>query len=715
MLPPKTRVLSAWLALVLTGQASLAPASVAPTNLKRLSLEELMELKVVTATQTAADPFTLPFMVRALTAADFSREAPVSLSGALSEVPGVMVQKTANGQQSPYLRGFTGFRTLLLIDGIRLNNSVFRDGPNQYWSTVDPYAVAQLEVVLGPASVLYGSDSIGGTVNVLTVAPELTGPAASGRLYTRIASAERATSVRAEGTARLTDKFGALAGVTLARHGDLEGGAHVGSQPRTAYDEHGGDVKLVGQLQPGVRLVFAHQSFVQNDVWRNHSTIYGQAWEGTVPGTDLRRSLDQTRHLTYVQVQAKELGRWIEDATFSFSRQEQNEEQFRIRSDSRSDRQGITAASLGLFATLHSTSPLGYWTYGGSWYRDNVDSFARRYTAAGALERIDVQGPVADASTYDLAGLFVQNQLTAIGPIDITVRGRYDRAHAALGRTLDPATGGAAPSFSKSWDSLVGSVRATWRHSPEGKALAFAGLSQGFRAPNLSDLSRFDTAASGQIEVPAQMVRPEKFLMQDVGFKLRTRQLELEAAYFYTKIDGMIVRTPTGRLLGGLTEVTKRNSGDGFVEGAELLARLPLGAGFLVSTSGAWMHGNLSLYPGNDLARRIREPVSRLMPLSGRLALRWTAPSQRGWLEASAVSAARQDRLSSADLADRERIPPRGTPGYCAFTLRGGMKLGANTDVTLAVENLTDIDYRIHGSGINEPGRNFIFSGTVRF
>jgi len=86
-------------------------------------------------------------------------------------VPGVMVQKTGHGQGSPYIRGFTGFRTLLMIDGIRLNNAVFRDGPNQYWNTVDPFSIERLEVVKGPSSVLYGSDAIGGTVNVITRGP----------------------------------------------------------------------------------------------------------------------------------------------------------------------------------------------------------------------------------------------------------------------------------------------------------------------------------------------------------------------------------------------------------------------------------------------------------------------------------------------------------------------------------------------------------------
>src|SRR5688572_13172576 len=105
-----------------------------------------------------------PYSANLVTEADAQKRMSRTFPEMIEEATGVSVQKTGPGQGSPFIRGFTGFRNVLLIDGIRLNNSVFREGPNQYWATVDSYMVESLEVVRGPSSVLYGSDAMGGTV-----------------------------------------------------------------------------------------------------------------------------------------------------------------------------------------------------------------------------------------------------------------------------------------------------------------------------------------------------------------------------------------------------------------------------------------------------------------------------------------------------------------------------------------------------------------------
>ncbi|MFI5403929.1 MAG: TonB-dependent receptor, partial [Planctomycetota bacterium] len=129
------------------------------------------EKVVVTATREEQKDIDVPYATAEIDEQTVERRSYRSTPQALRNTPGVMVQETSPGQGSPFLRGFTGFRTLFLIDGIRLNNSTFREGPNQYWATVDPLSVARYDVVMGPSSVLYGSDAIGGTVQAITKTP----------------------------------------------------------------------------------------------------------------------------------------------------------------------------------------------------------------------------------------------------------------------------------------------------------------------------------------------------------------------------------------------------------------------------------------------------------------------------------------------------------------------------------------------------------------
>ncbi|MFM7183091.1 MAG: TonB-dependent receptor plug domain-containing protein [Verrucomicrobiales bacterium] len=126
---------------------------------------------VVTATREMRSILEQPNSVVALDAEKFLETQARTLPEALLETPGILVQRTGPAQGSPFVRGFTGYRNLALIDGIRLNNSVFREGPNQYWGTIDPYGLAGIELVKGQGSVLYGSDAIGGTLNALTLRP----------------------------------------------------------------------------------------------------------------------------------------------------------------------------------------------------------------------------------------------------------------------------------------------------------------------------------------------------------------------------------------------------------------------------------------------------------------------------------------------------------------------------------------------------------------
>ena len=99
-----------------------------------------------------------------------------------------------------------------------------------------------------------------------------------------------------------------------------------------------------------------------------------------------------------------------------------------------------------------------------------------------------------------------------------------------------------------------------------------------------------------------------------------------------------------------------------------------------------------------------------LMTLMGYVQLRYDHPDQRFWAEGEMLVADEQDRLSTRDELDTDRIPPGGTPGYTVLSLRAGTRIGQRGTLSAAIENLLNKDYRLHGSGLNEPGTNLILS-----
>lgn len=668
---------------------------------------------LVTATRIEEPARELPYATAALSRETLEERAPRTLPDALSQESSVMVQKTAVGQGSPFIRGFTGFRTVLLIDGFRLNHAAFRDGPNQYWNTVDAWSLERLEVVKGPTSAQYGSDAVGGTVHARTVAPrfEKGRPVSFGQAQHRFSSAEHSHVSRLEAGAGLSEATAFVVGATWKDFGDLRGGRDTGLQPQTGYDEHALDLKLEHRWRGGARLTLAHQAVQQDDVWRTHATIHGSRWEGTRPGSNLVRVLDQGRELTYARLDADELAGAWRALHLGVAWQRQTEDEFRRRANLRSEEQGFAVATLGTFAHARWETPAGRWVAGAEFYSDRVDSFLREFDPAGVLAAVRVQGPVADDARHDLSGLFVEDRVRLTPRLHAIVGGRlqHTRTHARKvampGRTEAFAIKAETTAF-------AGNVRLIQSIVPRGYWKAFAGASQGVRAPNLSDLTRFDIAEAGQIETPVAALDPERFLTFEGGMRAASARAQAEVVYYHTTIDQLIVRTPTGAKVAGLDEVTKRNSGRGYIHGVELDTRAAITDALSLRGVMSWMEGRLESYP-TAAPVLVEEPVSRLMPLTAIGAARW----QRGawWATATVTHALKADRLAAQDRVDTERIPIGGTPGYTVGSVRVGWHFADHLLLTAALENVTNEDYRIHGSGLNEPGRNLVLTTRLRF
>ena len=695
---------------------TLLLATTAHTAYPQEQESEIQELGAlfITPSRTPETDFEAPYHLERIDSVKLVERAARTVPEIFEFTPGVVVQKTAHGQGSPYIRGVTAYHNLFLIDGIRLNNAAFRSGPNQYWGTIDAQGLSAVELVKSQGSVLFGSDSVGGTVQAFTHNPIYAneGSHSAGRSYTRYATAENSFIQRGEYSQSEAGKYGLIIGGTYKDFGDIDA-ADLGELPFTGYDEQDMDAKLEWFLNPDTKLTVFHQQVNIDDAWRVHKTIHSQSWAGTSVGNELARILDQDRALTYIQLEGISSSHWFERYKLSISHHRHQEERFRERTGNRLDLQGFELNSYGAWAQLEKSFGNTDMIYGASYYQDKVDSYKHSLNTDRTISSTAIQGPVGDDGTYHLASLFFNNATALSDRLSFDWGARYTHAEADIEKVQDPETGNQI-SIQDDWDRLVGSGRISYQLDEAGQFRLFGGLSQAFRTPGFSDLSRLDSNRSNEIETPSPNLKPEKYLTSEIGIKVNNEKYSGSLSYFYTNANDMILRTPTGDIVDGDQEVIKSNVGDGHVQGVELAGTVNLNDSLRLFGGFAYQDSSVSTFPTSDPIL-VDEVLSRLMPTNGHIGLRQNLNDNKAWIEGLVTIFGEGDRLNTRDQSDTQRIPPGGTPEYQIFTLRGGYWFRDNILLTAAVENIFDEAYRAHGSGQNEPGTNFVFGAEIKF
>lgn len=662
---------------------------------------------VVTASRELETEEETMYSVEVVDGEEFVEQGYRTVPEALANTPGVSVQKTTHGHGSPFIRGFTGRQNLMLVDGVRMNNSTYRGGPVQYWNTVDGFAMERMELVKSQGSVLYGSDALGGTLNVLSrgsgFASEEPGMFWGGTGFYQFSSNSESHVGRVEARFGEGGHWGILLGVTAKDFGDLRDSG-VGRMRRTGYPEQNVDFKFELMLNPDVQVTLATQYLNQDEVWRWHSTVFNdQSWHGTTTGTYAERSYDQERSLSYLRVAGENGSGAIQhwSATLSYQKSQDSEYQDRSVRDVRTS--VIDLETYGLDVQMESALGEGRVVYGVDYYEDHIDSAGTRTGRDPRSQR-----PVADNSEYRLGGIFAQYRRPWGERLEVAVGARYTRAEVELGDLWDPVAGEDI-SADDEWDQVVVHLRG---HYVLNECWSFyGGASQGFRAPNVVDLSGNLTARSGIEARGALDLDPEESWTFELGTRVDSGEWELGAAVYYTMVDDLITTVPIAE---GSSTVVATNAQDAEIVGVEMDGAWRIVPGWTMSGFVGWQEGTSEtpLYVGGP---RKEQWVSRLAPLRGSVALRYDSSDARWWVEGRVTAAGEADKLSENDKGDTQRIPPGGTPGYVVASLRGGWQVTENWSLTLGLENLTDEDYRIHGSGVNEAGFGAVIGARVEF
>ncbi len=651
----------------------------------------------------------------------FSRSLPESLSGLNS----VMVQKTAHGQSSPYIRGLTGYHNVLLVDGIRINHSAMRSGPNQYWSTVEMLGTDSIEIVRGPNGIIHGADAIGGVVNIISGKPRFTDNEISydGQFFGRLSSSENSWSTGLKGNFSTPNWFAELSHVERS-FGDLEGGKVVGKQLNTGYDSRGSQFRLSRKISEDARFILGFQNVFMDDVPRTHKTINGLTWNDLTPGSEIWRLLDQERNLYYGKFSWENTGGWADSGLITFSLHKNVQERNRMKGSATSlpiggDFQYFNLSDLG-FSSRFETDDLwgGRIAYGMEWHRESLHSGGYKFDSAGIKSSGLVQGPLAADAHYDRYAFYL-NETYEFGHWSLQPGIRFSSIQADLERYYlknnDAST--LQQSEKKDYEELIGSLRASREVTQNN--FVFFGLSQGFRPPSLYDLTSTDETSA--VERPNTSLDSENFLQTEIGYKGSSHLWNWEASFYYTRIEDMIVRSPVET---GKSDVLKAN-GDGNIKGLEIKLGFDWSASWRSELTLSWMDSEIEQLLDNNgtgtvqINGRNYTPVNlsttRRMPPQANLVTSYSPLNSPWWGEISIFATGKANKLSLKDQTDQSRIPTDGTPSYTLIGLRGGLNIRKHSTIFLGVENLSDQDYRVHGSGLNGSGRNIICSFNHSF
>jgi outer membrane receptor protein involved in Fe transport len=626
-----------------------------------------------------------PFIITTLQASNISTVDHRSLPEALIGSSGVFIQKTNHGGGSAFIRGLTGNQTLILVDGIRLNNSTFRYGPNQYLNTVDIFSIDKIEVAKGIGAVAYGSDALGGTILLQTKEQNYSIQPKWG-----FSNLSRFTSSNIEKTNRTEwgysgNKIAWDGGISIKNYGDLLGGGNIGIQRPSGYNELDYNTKLKIKLDTQSNLVFSSQMTQQKNVPIYHKILLENY---KINQTDL-----QSHSLNYLKYSKQYNQSWRKEVIITASYQQSIEQRSNQKNNSLTLRkEADTIKTISIIAELIS-KPNKIWTIntGFDYYQDKVNSIyidINPLTNSTAFKR----GLYPNDANYINSSLFNLHHFN-LNKWNIQTGIRYN----TVAINFKESTLG---SVAVKTSSFVGDLSVSYQIAK--KHLLYASVANGYRSPNIDDMGTLGIV-DFRYEVPAYDLKPEKSLNSEFGYKYANKTIQINASAYYMQLKDIIARVKKdGVMIDGYAVYNKINIESAYIKGFEITIDKKLSK-YLTWSS------NTSYTYGQNLTKK--EPMRRIPPMFGQNSLIWQ--NNKASLQITHQYAGAQNRLAQGDKDDN-RIGKFGTPQWNVINIVHSYKM-KHVNFQLGLLNILNEKYKTHGSGVFGMGRAISGSMLIHF
>ena len=650
----------------------------------------------------------------------------------------VFVQKSQSGGGSPVIRGFEASRVLLMVDGVRLNNAIFRGGHLQNIITIDNMILDRVEVIYGPSSTLYGSDALGGVVNMFTKKPILTTTTnwkTNANLIQRYASGQNENRTHVDVNIA-NNKWAYLTSCTYGSFGDLRQGANRSATypdfgKRTFYvvREAGADVvkvnedvnvqKLSGYQQTDLlqKVLYKpneNSEHLLNIQISNSSNInrYDRLTE-TSKGLPVYSEWyygPQIRNLFSYKYTAIKLPGYFSDLMVTSSFQDIEESRISRRynttaKDFRFERVHV----LGVNADLLHKQSNGEIHLGAESYTNFVQSTAERLNiATNALSRITTRysdGPTKMSynalylqQTKQLDAHWVLNDGIRLNLVQLDARfADTTLMHFPFNRAIQNNT------------AVTGNLGIAY--NGENGYRATAGLSSGFRSPNVDDLTKVFDTKTGYVVVPNKDLKPEYTYNAEINISHTGNIASWGASVFYTWFNNAIVVSKYNwngqdniMYQNVLSAVyAPQNQASAKLYGFNLNGKLKL-------FNNTQLHGTYTYTKGTYNNGITSMPLDHIPPAYGRVGLKKGADkfNVEGFILFNGWKRKNDYNLNGED--NEQYATPEGMPSWMTVNFSSYYTPNKKLSLGVQIENIADKNYRYFASGISAVGRNFIVS-----
>lgn len=682
----------------------------------------------------------------------------------------VFVQKSQQGGSSPILRGFEASRILLVIDGVRMNNAIYRSGHLQNVITTDQNSLSRVEVMYGPSSTIYGSDALGGTIHLITKSPILSGDKKSlstGTAFTRYSSVNNEKAVHADASIG-TKKFAWFQGFNFSDFGDMK----MGSNYNNKYPDFGRRSKYISQLN-GIDTVLSnpddrvqkYSGYKQWDIIQkflyqqnnqiSHSLNFQLSNTTPVPrydrlqdvrnfggsiGTTLRFAEwyygPQKRLLGAYELNVVKTGFFDElKVNINFQNIEESRITREYRRTDRFDRQVEKVKVFGSTISGRKLMGTNELVLGADAQLNDVKSSASTTNLnTGVIGKLNSRYPDGNNKMNNV-GIYAQHIYKFNNKKLVLNDGIRLQAINLTSNVLDNSFLN-LPDTNVKQNNLAITGNLGFIITPRKNTIIRVSLSSGFRAPNIDDLSKVfeSSTAARQVVVPNANLKPEYTYNLDLSInQVIADKVTIEATGFYTLFSNAIIKAPyqlngeDSIIFNGIKSqvLASQNVNKSILYGFSLELNTLIIDGLTINSNLSYTQGNYKTDESKTSAiyekqtngsyllvnkKVSRKPLDHIPPLMGKTSIAWQRKKINAEFYLLYNGWKHLDEYNSDGEDNAQYATVDGKPSWFTANLKSSLNITKHLQLQIGVENMLDKNYRCFASGFSAGGRNFTIS-----